>query len=166
MTLVRALHNRDLGGFFVDTDEMSIPKILTARLSSSFTTTASAPVSGLSLPVKAGRTYIFRFYCITRTSNVANAANLTVTGPTFTTFAMANRVALTATTEAVGYSTGAYPSYVATASAAPSTSDLLEVMEGLIIPSVDGDLSLLMRSNGGAVATILAGSSGELIQTS
>lgn len=131
-------------------------------------TTASLANTSLTFAVVVGTRYMFRFYICWRTTGTGVGLQLGMTTPTFTTFAATVRILIgsaTATAEFQGALTTSGDSVVGTA-AATANADLPAVVEGVILPSANGFITLQFAAETtGQTVTFRKGSTGELVIT-
>jgi hypothetical protein len=118
---------------------------LTADLAST-TVTTMANVTGMNLPVLAGNYYKFKFNIIYQSAATTNGVRLGVTVPAFTRFTGAADLPVSTAADGTanifrGHLTSSGDSVVGTGTPAVTT-DFMGELEGIIVPSADGDIQL------------------------
>lgn len=124
-----------------------------------------ANVTGLLFALTAGSTYYFNFQCAYQSSLATIGLKLGCTFPSASLFAASARIPISAFGSSSVFSGAIIASGGAvTATATPTTSDTyLANLEGIIIPSVSGNLQVQFaaETTGGTI-TLKAGSMGQL----
>ncbi len=143
-----------------------LAKTLTVRLAADISTNLlTTQPAAFNLPVVAGKTYKFRYDLVTQASATTTACQVTVTGPASPTrFACVLRECLGEFSESVRYSKGNYPGYTAQTTTPAANADTFCCIEGVITPSVSGNLSLLFYSTSAGTVAIKAGSIATLVE--
>lgn len=141
------------------------PTLVKLTADQTFLTTGLANVTGLVFPVTAGTLYRFTFFAVFRSSLATAGARLGLTLPAFTTYTgsvrIAGRAADGTDSEFVGALTTSGDSVVSSAVAATNT-DFLAVVEGVLLPSANGNLQLQAAPEVAATLTVRNGSHGQL----
>jgi hypothetical protein len=126
---------------------------------------ALADVTSLVFPLVAGRTYKFEFTIAYRTAVLTTGIALSVAVPAFTTLAATARSLFAVDgsgAEFIGAITASNDTVIATAVPVANT-DYMAKVEGIIVPSANGNVQLRFASEVGAsLVTIRAGSVGLL----
>lgn len=133
-------------------------------------TPADVPIAAsgaaMSFPVITGRHYHFRFVAVVQSENAAVGIGLSVTIPAATIFSAVGRFSAASSdgtdAEWVGSITASDDAVVPSTVIAINT-DFIFVVEGILIPSADGLLTLRARSETGAInVTVRRGTVGLL----
>lgn len=141
---------------------------LTSDLSSA-TVTTMADATGLTLAVLNGQYYRFRFLVLAQTAATTTGVKLSVTIPTVTRFAATVTGLVSTAADGTaniffGHITSSDDAVTATGIPA-ATTDHLHIVEGVIVPSADGNVQLRMASEVAASGiTVRQGSMGELVR--
>jgi hypothetical protein len=121
-------------------------------------------ITGLTWPVKAGRHYVFEAQLIYQTNATTTGAQFGINGPaspSLLKIGSINTVTPSATAAVVAEGTAAaYDTAVPAQTTGPGTTDVMGTLAGAIIPSVDGQVALRMKSEVAVAAglTVRAGS--------
>lgn len=128
----------------------------------SFTVTALADVTQLTLPVVSGVCYSFRFCVLFQTAATTTGISLSVNGPSFTALAYQVMIPITASGMVFGHKQAYASATIGTAVAVINTT-YMATIEGVLIPSAAGNLIVQAASEVAAsAATVKAGSVGTL----
>jgi len=132
-------------------------------------TTATLQNTSLSFAVVNGSYYMFRFYCLMRSTGTSVGLKFGLTTPAFTTFGALARIPIlvgsagTSSGEVQGAIT-ASGEFLVTGAVPTANLDYLCTIEGTILPSADGTLMLQYAAETtGQTVTLRRGSAGELI---
>lgn len=124
------------------------------------TSTSNADATGLSFAVTNGQRYMFDFYIYYTTAASTTGIVLSLNGPTVTYSPFLVRAHSGATTAVLT----ARPTFDTNATTTDSTSStLLAIISGLVLPTADGTLIVRFATEvGGSQVAIKAGSAGRL----
>lgn len=112
-------------------------------------TTSFADVTGLSVPIKAGKNYAFEINLHYQTDATTTGAQFGVNGPTLTSLRASAVQVVTTSATAAAMSSGsvtAYDTNIITQTTGPGANVVLGVIEGRIICSADGTFAVRFRS--------------------
>lgn len=147
-----------LGTVFVSGSEVINRIVLAANvINNDATPDTIADVTGLSFPVVAGSTYKFKFFIVYTSAATTTGSLWAINGPAApTVLAMHSSYSLTnaSLTQNEGISTYDDP---ATSNASSSSGPNIAIMEGIIIPSVDGTVIARFASEVAASAITALG---------
>jgi hypothetical protein len=158
--LLKCDSTADAGLAWVDGKGLPIVVTRTGKVSTTSTTAVNA--TDLVLPVLSGRFYKFRFEVVCRTANAVHGIGFTVTDPGETRFACHAFMNTGGAAMDSGHiTTGG--TVVQFAAFGAANQDTLAVIEGIIVPSADGDLQLqFCTENAATQVSIESGSHGML----
>lgn len=142
------------------------PALVRVTVDQPFTATALADVTSLTFPVAAGGLYRFTFFVAYRTAATTTGARFGLTFPAATAQAATVRIAGIGNdgtdSEFTGSITSSGDSVVSAAVAAANT-DYLAVIEGVLLPTANGNLQLRAATEiANSALTIRNGSHGQL----
>ena len=122
-----------------------------------FNSVVPANVTNLLFPLVAGRYYHFKFVCLVQSDTATVGVGLTVTVPAATRFGAKGSSLISADgtgSEYNGAITASADAVVPTA--VPTTNtDYIWVLEGLVVPSANGNLQLQARTETGTTNVIV-----------
>lgn len=140
-------------GFFVTSVSGKMDALLVTTADVNNDTTSWADITGLSIPVLAGKTYAFSAAILYQTNATTTGARFGVNGPatpTYLRLAGIGTVTVSASAAAVSTQTASVSAYDTSAIGAqttgPGTVDSLAVIEGTIVPSADGTFAMRSQS--------------------
>lgn len=127
------------------------------------TTTTTIDITGLSMSVVAGVRYAFRWRILYTSAATTTGARFLPQGPTFSQLFYDMKWSLTATTAFQLFGSSVYNEGLAPVQATSMLTGNIATIEGVIVPSADGNLVPRFSSEvGGSAITAQAGSYGEL----
>lgn len=123
--------------------------VLTAAIvNSDLVANTLADVPGLSFSMTANSWYYFKFFLYMSTNASGNGCRLTITGPTFSSLCYRVQIPTGTTTLATFEALNIYDSTAPLAASLPTTLLHNSIVEGMILPSSDGNLMLRFSSEG------------------
>lgn len=131
--------------------------VLSADVTSSATANAIGNVTGLSFPVTAGNKYLFRFVIDYTSTGTASGSRWSINGPAFTRLAYQSSYSLTATSWTFNQAV-AYDIPAASNATSAGTTGNIAVVEGIILPSANGDVIARFAGEAASSCTAKAGS--------
>lgn len=159
------------GTSWVHYDANGVPVVANAKLDAkvyvasdvSNNTTSFADVTGLSVPIKAGRNYAFEAVLHHQTAVTTTGSRFGVNGPAAPTMFIVSGVShetpgIAASNIGAGTAV-AYDTAIAASTTGPGTTNAPAVLHGFIKPSVDGVLTIRFQSEiASSALTVKAGS--------
>jgi hypothetical protein len=162
---VTATATSSANGLMASTDKAKLDRIAFATLAADFSTTSATfvDVTGLQIPVVAGTTYKLRFGVVNQSSATTTGVRVGVDGPAATTCSITQLVGSTSSSATFRSTTG-YNGLPGNTSTPTANADFYAMIEGVVTPSISGNLILRLASSTAGVAVMArAGSFVELI---
>jgi hypothetical protein len=141
------------------TNALSAAVLASNVVNNNATANTIASVTGLGFPVLAGKTYYFKFVIQYTAQATTTGSRWSITGPTTTRLNYQSEYSLTTTTSTSGRQFTAYDLPAGANASSATTTSNFAVIEGMITPSADGDVTARFASEiSGSAITALAGS--------
>lgn len=139
-------------GFFKLTDEAVLNELLVTTADVVNATTSWADITGLTSPVKAGRTYMFEAALLYVCNATTTGARFGVNGPESPTYLRGGGIGtVTGSVTAAAFSTptaavSAYDTSMIGAQTTGPATEVTALVEGVLIPSADGTFAMRSQS--------------------